>query len=262
MELILLSLVGIGVAGFLFNQSDDAEDDTSAEEDNGSGGQPADDGPDTTPNDDGIDDATGEIVLASGRPNPLGSNEDDSFTGIAEGEVRGRDGDDSFDIAAGYGAKIEGGRGDDTIRASDTDSSEFYGGEGNDDISFDTSVFDGAAAYGGKGDDRFELEFETGKTLATVSLRGGSGDDTFDLGFTSGDDGDTRTVVLQDFSPNNDTLTVRVGDFTSANLIEDAGVSYTDLVLRLDTQTATLRLTGASGLTLENDGSGTVRVLG
>lgn len=258
MELILLSLVGIGVAGFLFNQNDDAEDDDSAADDNGSGGQPTDDGPDNTQNDDG----TGEIVLASGKPNPLGNNENDSFTGIAEGEVRGRDGDDSFDIEAGYGATIKGGRGDDAIRASETDASAFYGGEGNDDISFDTDVFDGAAAYGGKGDDRFDLEFETGKTLATVSLRGGSGEDTFDLGFTSGAAGDTRTVVLEDFSPNNDTLTVRVGDFTSANLIENAGKGYTDLVLRLDTQTATLRLTGASGLTLENDGAGTVRVLG
>lgn len=248
MELILLSLVGVSVAGFLFNQNGDAAND-SAEDGNGSGGQPTDDGP-------------GEIVLASGTPNPQGSDRDDRFTGIAEGEVRGFDGDDRFDIAAGYGARIEGGRGDDTIRASQTDSSEFYGGEGNDDISFDTSVFDGAAAYGGKGDDRFELDFETGKTLATVSLRGGSGEDTFDLGFTSGAEGDTRTVVLDDFSPDEDTLTVRVGDFTSANLIEGAGGSYTDLVLQLDTQTATLRLTGASGLTLVNDESGTVRVLG
>lgn len=260
---ILLPLVGAGLAGLVLNGTDDAASDDTASGDadegaGGSGGDGADDGPDSGQDNGG----TGDIVLASGVKNPQGSNDADRFTGIAEGEVRGREGDDSFEIDAGYGAQIEGGRGDDTIRAVQTDASEFYGGEGNDDISFDTGVFDGAAAYGGKGDDRFDLEFEVGKTLATVSLRGGGGDDTFDLGFTSGADDDSRTVILEDFSPKQDSLTVRIGDFTSADLIEDANGEYIDLVMRLDDQSATLRLVGNLGLTLQNDGSGILRVTG
>jgi hypothetical protein len=252
MELILLAALGLGALLNVFGG-----DDTTARPPNGAG---QDDDDDTSP----PDDTAGKVFeLSSGVPNPAGTSGNDTFAGIAEGDIVGGTGDDSFDFENGYGAVISGGAGNDSFVSGMGDAFTLYGDAGNDLFAFDTDVFDGAVAYGGAGNDRFDLEFADSDVQPGAILSGGTGADVYNLSFSTGmadRAGGGKMVTIKDFKLGEDKLNIDFADLDRAELIENSDGNASDLNLHYittDDAGATvdrymrLRLEGVTGATLE-----------
>lgn len=248
MGFLLLMMLGVGVAANLLMSSED--DDGATAEDNSTSDEPED----------------RNINLASGVQNPSGGAGNDKFTGIVEGTVRGAAGNDTFSFEDGYAAKIYGGAGEDSFVGGMGDSFTLHGDAGNDSFSFDTDVFDGAAAYGGTGDDRFDLHFDDSDNQRGAILSGGDGADTYDLTFAPGmaaKAGPGKLVTITDFDPAEDGLDIDFNQLDRAELVENREGNYSDLNLHYtatdDTGAAVdrhmrIRLQGVTGSTLEDLG--------
>ncbi|MCZ8152779.1 MAG: hypothetical protein O9292_10380, partial [Rhodobacteraceae bacterium] len=102
MELLLLGVIGFGA--FSFFMDDDDESPNAQRVSAGTGGNAT-----PPPPQDPVTDRTFE--LESGVANPTGTSGNDTFTGIAEGDVFGNAGNDRFDFENGYGAEVFGGAG-------------------------------------------------------------------------------------------------------------------------------------------------------
>lgn len=183
---------------------------------------------------------------------------------------------DNPDTVPNLGVELYGDAGDDYIRASGTTTA--YGGTGDDgftlargSLAFGEEGDDrfnldpGATAYGGIGDDRFQMvSFADTASEPTAVVTGGAGSDTYDFhirGAYIGTDG--QYLQITDFDPNEDIL--EIGGWANTNLtdvrIEEApDGSYTDVIAEFrqptnipggGTSTATIRLDGVSGYTVE-----------
>lgn len=248
MGFLLLMMLGVGVAANLLMSSED--DDGATAEDNSPSDEPED----------------RNINLASGVQNPSGGAGNDKFTGIVEGTVRGAAGNDTFSFEDGYAAKIYGGAGEDSFVGGMGDSFALHGDAGNDSFSFDTDVFDGAAAYGGTGDDRFDLHFDDSDNQRGAILSGGDGADTYDLTFAPGmaaKAGPGKLVTITDFDPAEDGLDIDFNQLDRAELVENREGNYSDLNLHYTATDETgaavdrymrIRLQGVMGSTLEDLG--------
>ncbi|WRH62514.1 MAG: hypothetical protein RSE12_19480 [Fuscovulum sp.] len=254
MEFLLLALLGLGAASLLGGSE-------SPDSPSGGGNQNDDDGDD--PPDD--NDEGRRIELKSGVRNPAGGSGNDTFVGIAEGDVLAGGGDDRFDFEDGYGARIFGGDGNETLTSAG-DNYVLHGDAGNDLISFSASAFDGQAAYGGNGNDTLSVAFPDIPNAAGAVLGGGRGADTFDLTFNAWPDADQRQadfVTLKDFKPGEDRLNIKADNFSRAELIENSENGFTDLRLyhsvtnqngEVVERYSTIRMEGITGANLESLG--------
>lgn len=255
MELLLLGLIGFGAFSFFM---DDDDKSPTAQRGSASTGDNANPPPPQDP----ITDRTFE--LESGVANPTGTSGNDTFTGIAEGDVLGGAGDDTFNFENGYGAEVFGGAGNDTLGPAG-DAFTLHGDAGNDLFAFNTDVFDGAAAYGGTGDDRFELEISDSDVEVGPILSGGNGNDSYDLTFSKGTaerEGAGKFVTITDFAIGEDSLNVTFPELTNAELVQDPQGNFTDLRLNYLAEGSggpidrymTIRLEGVTGASLEDLG--------
>lgn len=254
MELLLLGLIGIGAFSY-FMDDDDESSPTTAQRGSASTGD------DTTPPPPQAPVTGRTFELESGVANPTGTSGNDTFTGIAEDDVLGGTGDDTFDFENGYGADVFGGAGNDTLGPAG-DAFTLQGDEGDDLIALSANVFDGAAAYGGAGNDTFNIAFPESDVYSGILISGGDGVDTFNLSFTADMPDEPkaeRFAQIEDFRPGTDKLNIDVENFTKAELVENADQDHTDLLLHyfgvdeggssVD-RVATVRLMGVSGATL------------
>ena len=263
MELLLLGLMGLGAFSYFMDDDDPSTPATPPRD-----RLPPDDNdppalPDDTPPPASAEGQLFELV--SGVPNPAGTSGNDTFSGNAEGDVLGGGGNDLFDLDDGYGARVFGGAGNDTL-GDGGDAFALHGDAGDDLIAFSTNDYEGGVAYGGAGNERFEIDVIDSDFTVGPTLSGGSGADVFDLDFQPGfaeRGGAGKVVTITDFTPGEDSLAIDFPDLARAELVENRDGGYSDLNLHYQVDDGkggtfdryvTIQLQGITGKSLEDLG--------
>lgn len=166
--LVVMALLGVGLMAFAFDGLTDDSDETANEP------PPEPDVPD-------VEDR--EFAVGNG-DTVIGTDGDDTFTLDTEAEdyndieIDALAGDDLIALSPEtvwlYGSRIDGGEGDDTIRAG-FDLSEIDAGPGDDSV-FVANAGD-STVHGGAGDDNLIID---NRSRNTVLVDGGEGNDTLD----------------------------------------------------------------------------------
>ncbi len=307
----LLALLGLGLVGALFpggGSSGGTDDDTDADpqrqaspSDNAavSGEQSTGDLLDDFARVDQAGGPGADTLQGRGNDVVRGRSGDDSLTGYGDAEVWGGMGDDSIEVfsdgfgsdnapvghggqgndtmhGAGYGTRLQGdrgddtlrieqdafgngGRGDDTLRVTDFgrglggrgsdmifawDESKAYGGAGRDYIAASSAV----AVYGGQGDDWISVSGDSYPPHGeTTQAFGGKGDDLFfmsDGAIVTGGEGADSFAVLVDDVVDEDEFPI------SSVSITDFEQGTDRILVNVDQPIASFTLTEVAGGTL------------